>query len=349
MKGTQTARYRQRLLTLLDLLGFRDLVCNASVSASEVRATFDLFKVMTQRLLRKSQMKTTEVNFNTWHFHIVSDTMTISCPCSHDDFNAMSMNAMYFQAEMLAKYGIPVRGAIVYGKIYDDEPDVIFGPALLLAQKLEKYEAKWSRILVDRTVISKMEPAELNRDTVDFLRTDDGQLYYLDYLNDLFHLLAYSDDASGFIHNVNNPLELFRVHKQSIEEAVQKVQTYGYDNAKKNGILKKYTLLDKYHNDVVDRHCSLIDEALSKNELLSAITHDSIQLRGNPDYVSWSIGRDSRYWGIAWLLTRGLQQSVVRKTDNEVTGEPEARLFLASVRDELQQDKIKTGAISNQM
>ena len=90
MKRTQTVRYRQRILTLLDLLGFSDLVSNPRVRSSELRALFDLFKVMTQRLLVKSRMKTMKVNFKAWHFHIISDSMTISCPYgSHDDFNVV--------------------------------------------------------------------------------------------------------------------------------------------------------------------------------------------------------------------------------------------------------------------
>lgn len=173
-----------------------------------------------------------------------------------------------------------MRGAIVYGDIYEDE-DIIFGPAIIDAYHLERDEKKavWPRILIDESLLKKTTKAELKRDFLEFLRQDDDELVYLDYLRELFHLfiVAEQKEIQGEREkDFGPPIELFKDHKEAILKQVYSALKEEDENESKK-ILRKYAELSKYHDSTIDKIRQVIKDLTNNYSLIREFYDDQIK------------------------------------------------------------------------
>jgi hypothetical protein len=172
-----------------------------------------------------------------------------------------------------------LRGAIVYGDIYQDE-EVVFGPALIDAYHLERCETKamWPRVLIDGSLLNKATQTELTRDFFEILRQDDDNLVYIDYLRELFHIFVLVENkriTGQRKQDFGVPIEFFAGHREAILTQIhnalkQKNQGEG------NRIVRKYLELSKYHNSTIDRLCLVIKNITDNRESIEFL-HDLIK------------------------------------------------------------------------
>lgn len=277
---TNEIKYSKRMFAFLDILGFEKVV-NESRSNPEligkIANMLKRSKEIAQSAL-KSKLKVLEVNPNQYSHRSFSDMSVISGPyMSHDDMNFLSMWMMFNQYYMWKENRIFIRGAIVYGDIYEDE-DIIFGPALIDAYHLERYKAVWPRVLIDKSLLAKNTKAERERDLLEFLRQDDDKLVYLDYLRELFHLFIVAEkemtgtSKKGF----SVPIKLFKDHREVILAQVSNTLP-GKKQDETDDILGKYEELTKYHNSTINRLRQVIKDLMNNKELIREFFDDQIK------------------------------------------------------------------------
>ncbi|MGB2799500.1 MAG: hypothetical protein WBC82_06625 [Dehalococcoidia bacterium] len=173
-----------------------------------------------------------------------------------------------------------IRGAIVYGDVYADE-NVIFGPALIDAYRLERCKAKaaWPRVLIDKSLLDKTTKEERRRDSFEFLRQDDDNLVYLDYLRELFHLIVLGENkriTGERQQDFGIPTNFFEEHKEAILTQVNNsLKGKNQDEGKK--ILRKYVELSKYHNLTIDRLRQAKEDLMNNNDLIPEFFNDLIK------------------------------------------------------------------------
>lgn len=252
-----TVSYEKRIFAFVDILGFADLVEESERDTTKILRIYQLLdrtKSMAH-LPVGHKFETLKVDLAKFRSHTFSDTVTMSCPFeSFDYFNAIIAWVMRYQYLMWAEEGTFVRGAIVYGKVFDDESSsMVFGPAMVAAYRLETKRAKWPRVLVDSSMLKELSVGEGLR-VKEFLRKETTGPYYLDYLRDLFALKC--RDWGRRLPSPSDPIAFLKSHKTAIEKAVERIYAgssvpNGIDKTKKP--LQYCRRLVNYHNRVADR------------------------------------------------------------------------------------------------
>jgi hypothetical protein len=254
--------YEKRIFAFVDILGFADLVKESENDTTKILRIYQLLdrtKLMAQ-LPVDHKLKTLKVDLAKFRSHTFSDTVTMSCPYeSFDYFNAIVAWVIAYQYFMAVEEGAFVRGAIVYGSVYDESKSIVFGPAMINAHHLESTRAKWPRVLIDSSIFDELPDDKKRRALKEYLQKGYAGTYYLDYLRELFALTCY--DKGARLRTPSNPIELLNAHKTAIEKAVEQTckrnaSSYIVGNNKKR-VLSKYIRLSKYHNSVVDRLCKV--------------------------------------------------------------------------------------------
>jgi hypothetical protein len=206
------AKYSKKVFAFLDILGFERIVNESRKNPRLISKIAEMLSRSEQIARRSLTAKLTvlKVDLNNYVYRSFSDTGVICGPYdSHDDLSLISTWIMVYQYLMWKEERTFIRGAVVYGDSYSDE-NVIFGPALTDAYHLErcKTKAAWPRVLIDQSVLDKTTEEERRRDFYEFLRRDDDNLVYLDYLRELFHLIALAENMisvcqPGFLRNIS--------------------------------------------------------------------------------------------------------------------------------------------------
>lgn len=177
--------YSERIIAFVDVLGFGALI-DASQDeriAAEVVENMANAIISSQKSLSESEP---HFAFTFTHF---SDSFVISLEVGADlrEYSAFALSMTTIVEEFLA-VGMFLRGGITRGKLIH-EKNMLFGPAMNCAYRLESSRARVPRIVLDpelKKFGGKFWP-------VQFAVDDDG-LSYLDYFNPLkaFYLLPSS-------------------------------------------------------------------------------------------------------------------------------------------------------------
>lgn len=279
---TNQKKYTQKIFAFLDILGFEELV-------NESRKNPELINRIANMLRRSKKVAVSSINARltvlrvdpTQYRHLAfSDTSVISGPyTSHDDIDFLATWIIMYEYLMWKEERTFVRGAIVYGAIYEDE-DVLFGPALIDAYHLErdKDKAVWPRVLIDKSLLAKITETESKRDFFEFMRRDDN-LVYLDYLRELFHylVLVQGKRVTGERHeDFGPPAKLFEDHKEAIITQVQK-------NKNDTNIHTKYLKLSEYHNSIIDTLRLVINNLMTDNSPVRDCLNELLKC----DFAKW--------------------------------------------------------------
>ncbi len=118
-----TIRYTARWFCYLDLLGFRALV-----GRKDIQQVLPLYEQALVDLKKAVKTRETHGILHSWF----SDTFIIYSKRGRaEDFSQIEQAGRFFFRELIA-HGIPVRGALTYGKLYSQqERNIFIGPALI--------------------------------------------------------------------------------------------------------------------------------------------------------------------------------------------------------------------------
>jgi hypothetical protein len=215
--------YQDAIITIIDLLGFRDLVA-ASVNAEQVFNYLKAFQVT-------ANVGSLDSIFpwipSTKHFF--ADTVLRITPIPSDDVNIVGDLAVRALLEVrdiqikLVMNSVLVRGAVVRGLVYECKRGV-FGPGFIAAIDLEK-KTKFPRIAVDRSVIHAFELSRVQHKIPYIVQEESSESYFVDYLNsarwEFFNLEAYLQFLLKHGHALD-PLinKKFRSSSSGVREAL---------------------------------------------------------------------------------------------------------------------------------
>jgi hypothetical protein len=190
--------YELRLLAYIDVLGWSDLISRSVSDADELKkanlaASFFQFRAswvdtgraffQKNRPPSEPEDRLADIVSEVTHF---SDTLVISCRA-----NSFAMWSLISDIQQtchhLLWHGHYTRGAIVLGQLAH-RGNVIFGPALIEAYRLERDVAKYPRIIVKPDAVSYLrilwptDQTNKNNTYDRSLRLDKDGIYYVDML-----------------------------------------------------------------------------------------------------------------------------------------------------------------------
>lgn len=230
--------YEKKILAFLDILGFKNHVKSATTN-KKLNKTVTALKNAIENAIEKNLNnslggdKLPEI----FKYKIFSDSIVVSADCINVDgnldhayiFNFLT-TLIYIQSEII-HYGFFLRGAVTIDNHYEDDK-VVFSPALTKAYELEKDNAVYPRIILDKKLVDEIFNIYDDADYEawdDTVKLDADKQYFIDYL-------TYVDEMP----DVGNRKRYLRKHKKLLINAILK------NNAPE--IISKYLWLAKYHN-----------------------------------------------------------------------------------------------------
>lgn len=195
------AKYENRLVLFLDVLGFKNLIDN-SVQDN------DVFDNIYQAVYEIHTYENKSGKISSREVTTFSDSIVISYPI-HDSVLRRVFQEIRDLVLILLKYGFICRGGVGIGQLYHKD-SVVFGPAMIKAYELESQHAKVPRVIISNDDINKYN---LNRSELE-LKIDDDGFTYFDIYNFYYSESGQMMYISQFIKdklekiisaNINNP------------------------------------------------------------------------------------------------------------------------------------------------
>jgi len=233
------AKYRESLVSFIDLLGFRQFVETAGTDAQRV---LDVLSIV-----RQTGPDSAPSSHPSDASSIIFSDSLIRCR-PLDAFDDV-LDAIFVELDIISKIvrdfiwrGLFPRGGVTIGPVFmDSSQGIVFGPGYLRAYDLESKWAVYPRIIVDDSIKSKIDGAVANTDhTADdieqlrnSLTLDDTRTFYLDYLRTLDH-----DDAT-------DDVRFLRHHQMLIAERLE-------THKSNPSVWRKYAWLGEYHNRFIN-------------------------------------------------------------------------------------------------
>jgi hypothetical protein len=236
--------YKRALVTLIDILGFSNLITTATAEEIYI-ALRQIDHITGPTLLWHSFAK---------QYNYVFSDLIVTAQFFRQRVKRAEVELSFFasaakhlrligdQQFRLTCGGIFVRGGITLGDIYADR-STIFGPALVRAYQLESQVARWPIVIFDEQLITEFEERAKRFDDNDFLglfntfinRTENG-IFFLDYLS----VMAYEDTTTG---DLDYKLD---DHRSAIITA--------FEQHKNERYREKYHFLSTYHDRKCDQY-----------------------------------------------------------------------------------------------
>jgi len=213
-------QYEQRIVAFVDVLGFSNLVYSKTTGL--ISRYFHFVTHNFQEAVSKHGFR----------FLIVSDSIVLSAPDNKESLKLCVMILYRLQQKLIEEEGILLRGGVSHGDLYmGTEDNVMFGPALINAYKLES-QAKYPRIILDRSFITRYydDTKELLSELV-WVRYHSSGGYVPDFVYlDYFRGIAFSVQKrkldkvvstlkNGYYHNEH--IEKFEWFKQQLCDSLR--------------------------------------------------------------------------------------------------------------------------------
>lgn len=216
-------------IAFIDILGFSNYVLHTD--PKEVAKIFDEIIAIREALGKDKifhenvsiQNKYNDLSASTY-MHIMSDSIVLAVPKDNDySLLFLVMWAKRIQSVLLKKF-LQCRGGISTGYFYANG-EIIFGAGLVFAHNLEQ-KTKYAMIVVDSRIV-------IDKNTRNFLvpPTNDDELYYIDYLNDLElqSIRKISEHFKNEKPNNDKVLEKLDWIIKSLENAAEKKEEQEYN------------------------------------------------------------------------------------------------------------------------
>jgi hypothetical protein len=254
MTEIQAFKYRQALVSYVDILGFRQLVKESDDDPAKGERILNILRVLKKEaefgwIDHGADNKIVRIFFPDNFSDTLIRTTFIGSRSLAEYIDSELMILCSIQAELTAVYGLMLRGGISLGGMYrEDDPEkgkFIFGPALVRSYELAEELAVVPRILIDPDLIRRMTEHKQERPFYnDFAQcrkqAEDGS-FFIDYLNWEYRIRdLYSPKG------IQAADEMLELHKKVAE---QKLLELG---AKGERLRQKARWLAVYHNNTVN-------------------------------------------------------------------------------------------------
>lgn len=220
------AKYEQRFVFFIDVLGFSKKVEN-STKSEEIKNIIDCLK---QDFIRENKRHNLEYQITQ-----ISDCIIISFKNQpSENFKLLSIILIieYLQANAFVKYGLLFRGAGTYGNlIHNDE--YLFGTAYQEVYKLETKYAIYPRIIIEKEILDKLFITEKEY-CLEYLK-DDELFYYIDFL--------------GNENNSDDSIE----EKEKFYNKAKEIIKRGLNESKDKDVSRKYEWLKEKYNKAIHK------------------------------------------------------------------------------------------------
>ncbi|OME73992.1 hypothetical protein BK120_32460 [Paenibacillus sp. FSL A5-0031] len=195
----KSINYSIRNVAFIDILGFSDLINKSGKHNTILKSIYESLTIMRDM---KNIIPENGVDELSPQVSVFSDNIVISYINDNRESEFLLIRDCIFLYLSLLTKGILLRGGITTGELYHDE-NVVFGPALVKAYKIESKFSIYPRIVVDDTNYY----SELNGSL--YKRDFDG-LVYIDPINNL--------DCVGKAFN-ESPFEILSsIHDQIVNK-----------------------------------------------------------------------------------------------------------------------------------
>lgn len=175
--------YQEKLVTFIDLLGFKEL--NADIEQKAIihnvlKTNEALVQIIETINIEQKQNENCSIK-------IFSDSIFFSYP--KEMFTALLKDILtiYYQ---VAKQGYFFRGGITFGKVFDTGLS-LYGPAVIKAYELESKKAFYPRIVLEKDLLKKLDLTESQKTDI-----SSNRLILKDFDNQLFLNYLYKTDLN---------------------------------------------------------------------------------------------------------------------------------------------------------
>lgn len=245
-------KYENRIVAFIDILGFAGMIegtmkannkDSGEVDVEKITKLYDVFKRIRYLMGVDEPSDDIPISRKVSQF---SDSIFISFLPDDElkEFSYLLGELLYLHVD-LARYNILIRGGIAYGPIIHTD-EIIFGPALIQAYKLESIAASSPRIILPQSLYSSdsefksmvIKPAGKNK-LSDLLSLDEDDFYYLDYFDKC------QNPELGIFVNDNEYMQHLGNMKKVITEGLRTTNPgiyskYGWMKSKWNKTIQRY-------------------------------------------------------------------------------------------------------------
>ena len=195
-KRSESFKYENCFVAFLDILGFKNKVLESQNSAETLKILIDSLNICGAFPSGGKKVSTASGTQRTISIQsrFFSDTIVFFLKEHKKDISHLFLIIRYLQDRLWEK-GICLRGAVTKGEMYwpstkYKKGNIVVGPGLIDAYKLESKVAIYPRILVSKQLYSYIEsnkpsayPFGETGQLEDFIRQDNDGMYFLDLLN----------------------------------------------------------------------------------------------------------------------------------------------------------------------
>jgi hypothetical protein len=260
LDATETARYRNRYIAFLDLLGFRWIVeesrrdTNAFRIAEQALRVADDERSFTEFL----QDRETPVVDDARLVYMFSDTVLVTSPPTESGLSDLIERVARLSVRLVYNY-VFLRGAVVRGDIFE-HGHIVFGPGLIHAYDLESTVAWYPRVILTEEIVEEAgaipyQPRGRNPMSLRerFRRDADGQ-WFIDWLRH-YHAI-YEPGSKGF--PTDGPVD-FEAVKTVVAWSLQEFRERPKVLAKTNWFANYFnsTLIEGRTLNILGRHQQL--------------------------------------------------------------------------------------------
>jgi hypothetical protein len=257
MDSENKTLFENRLVCFIDILGFTEIIekfekTKDTSIIETIKSAFDKaiqnlenpISDKSAEILNVSEEKINHLK-NDIFFKTFSDNIIISF--TYDDSNFLARLQLLVTFSNIFQYsltvqGVYTRGGISFGSFYSDK-NIIFSNALVKAYNLESKTAIYPRIVIDKTIIEKIE----KYDTQNLITYGLTELIYFDWENVAFiNPLSISDTFAKEAENMFNNAEF--LNDERIKEQLESVP-----EASRSVALKPYTALLQEYEEIISK------------------------------------------------------------------------------------------------
>lgn len=202
--------YQKGLVVFMDILGFKNYICNEKKEVDKIFSIFN-FAEKIKYLYNTSNMNGVQIEFFSDSFVLTTKEVSAA------SFFSIMTACLFVNMQLFKETGLCTRGAVVIGEFYHEQ-GIVFGPGVVKAYLLESEKAKYIRMIIDEDV------AEVVNNATIVHRAKDG------YSEFNWFMWLIQDSVKDNEYQREKGIELANKYRESLLELIRKYKdTSVYD------------------------------------------------------------------------------------------------------------------------